>query len=60
MGEIDLLEKLEEQKVLLLLQLIFLSIRFVVWALVTPCALFGYFVPFVHLVIKNHAQRRTK
>ena len=24
--------------------------RFVIWALATPCALFGYFVPFVHLV----------
>jgi len=24
--------------------------RFVVWALALPCALFGYFVPFVHLV----------
>ena len=24
--------------------------RFVIWALILPCALFGYFVPFVHLV----------
>lgn len=24
--------------------------RFVIWAMATPCALFGYFVPFVHLV----------
>jgi len=24
--------------------------KFVIWALVVPCALFGYFVPFVHLV----------
>ena len=24
--------------------------RFVIWALVLPCSLFGYFVPFIHLV----------
>ena len=24
--------------------------RFIIWAMATPCALFGYFVPFVHLV----------
>ena len=24
--------------------------KFVIWAVVLPCALFGYFVPFVHLV----------
>ena len=24
--------------------------KFVIWAVVLPCALFGYFVPFIHLV----------
>jgi MCP family monocarboxylic acid transporter-like MFS transporter 10 len=24
--------------------------RYVIWALAVPCALFGYFVPYVHLV----------
>ena len=32
------------------LQAKFDAVRFVVWALALPCALFGYFVPFVHLV----------
>ena len=24
--------------------------KYVIWALVVPCALFGYFVPYVHIV----------